>query len=122
MAHSLQGFPQSSYYGKSKKNGSAPAPKAAPKKMSTFEDEYQKFIRELKAKKEAQKQAEEKPIIPETPVQEEAPVIPETVATAPVDAPILNEETQPKKTRKKKEVVVETPAEPSAEPTIEGLD
>ena len=41
MAHSLQGFPQSSYYGKSKKNGSAPAPKAAPK------------------------QAEEKPIIPE---------------------------------------------------------
>ena len=61
MAHGLQGFPQSSYYGKSKKNGSAPAPKAAPKKMSTFEDEYQKFIRELKAKKEAQKQAEEQP-------------------------------------------------------------
>lgn len=110
MAHSLQGFPQSSYYGKSKKNGSAPAPKAAPKKMSTFEDEYQKFIRELKAKKEAQKQAEEQPIIPETPVQEEAPVIPETVA--PADAPILNETTTTTKKKKKKtEVVEETPVE-----------
>lgn len=114
MAHSLQGFPQSSYYGKSKKNGSAPAPapKAAPKKMSTFEDEYQKFIRELKAKKEAQKQAEEKPIIPETPVQEEAPVIPETVATVEETAPILNETTSTTKKKKKKtEVVEETPVE-----------
>jgi len=114
MAHSLQGFPQSSYYGKSKKNGSAPAPapKAAPKKMSTFEDEYQKFIRELKAKKEAQKQAEEKPIIPETPVQEEAPVIPETVATVEETDPILNETTTTTKKKKKKtEVVEETPVE-----------
>jgi len=112
MAHSLQGFPQSSYYGKSKKNGSAPAPKEAPKKMSTFEDEYQKFIRELKAKKEAQKQAEEKPIIPETPVQEEAPVIPETVATVEETAPILNETTTTTKKKKKKtEVVEETPVE-----------
>lgn len=109
MAHGLQGFPQSSYYGKSKKNGSAPAPKAAPKKISTFEDEYQKFIRELKAKKEAQKQAEEQPIIPETPVQEEAPVIPETVA--PADAPILNETTTTKKKKKKTEPVEETPVE-----------
>ena len=113
MAHGLQGFPQSSYYGKSKKNGSAPAPKAggkpAPKKMSTFEDEYQKFIRELKAKKEAQKQAEEQPIIPETPVQEEAPVIPETVA--PADAPILNETTTKKSRKKKTEPVEETPVE-----------
>lgn len=112
MAHSLQGFPQSSYYGKSKKNGSAPATKSAPKKMSTFEDEYQKFIRELKAKKEAQKQAEEKPIIPETPVQEEAPVIPETVATVEETAPILNEiTTTTKKKKKKTEVVEETPVE-----------
>jgi len=112
MAHSLQGFPQSSYYGKSKKNGSAPAPKAAPKKMSTFEDEYQKFIRELKAKKEAQKQAEEKPIIPETPVQEEAPVIPETVTTVEETAPILNETTSTTKKKKKKtEVVEETTVE-----------
>lgn len=111
MAHGLQGFPQSSYYGKSKKNGSAPAPKAAPKKMSTFEDEYQKFIRELKAKKEAQKQAEEQPIIPETPVQEEAPVIPETVATVEETAPILNETTTKKSRKKKTEVVEETPVE-----------
>lgn len=116
MAHGLQGFPQSSYYGKSKKNGSAPAPKAggkpAPKKISTFEDEYQKFISELKAKKEAQKQAEEQPIIPETPVQEEAPVIPETVATVEETAPILNETTTTTKKKKKKtETVVETPVE-----------
>lgn len=88
MAHSLQGFPQSSYYGKSNKNGSAPAPK------------------------EAQKQAEEKPIIPETPVQEEAPVIPETVATVEETAPILNETTTTTKKKKKKtEVVEETPVE-----------
>lgn len=93
MAHGLQGFPQSSYYGKSKKNGSAPAQKAAPKKMSTFEDEYQKFI-------------------PETPVQEEAPVIPETVATVEETAPILNETTTTTKKKKKKtEVVEETPVE-----------
>ena len=109
MAHGLQGFPQSSYYGKSKKNGSAPAPKAAPKKMSTFEDEYQKFIRELKAKKEAQKQEEVAPVIPETPVVEETPIIPETVA--PADAPILNETTTTKKKKKKTETVVETPVE-----------
>ncbi len=116
MAHGLQGFPQSSYYGKSNKNGSAPAPKAAPKaapkEMSTFEDEYQKFICELKAKKEAQKKAEEQPIIPETPVQEEAPVIPETVATVEETAPILNETTTTTKKKKKKtEVVEETPVE-----------
>ena len=76
-----------------------------------------------KAAEEAKK-AEEVKV--ETPVVEEpkveAEVIPETVATAPVDAPILNEEVMPKKTRKKKEVVEETPAEPAAEPTIEGLD
>lgn len=114
MAHGLQGFPQSSYYGKSNK-GNAPAPKAggkpAPKKMSTFEDEYQKFIRELKAKKEAQKQEEVAPVIPETPVQEEAPVIPETVATVEETAPILNETTTTKKKKKKTEPVEETPVE-----------
>lgn len=108
MAHGLQGFPQSSYYGKSRK-GNAPAPKAAPKKISTFEDEYQKFIGELKAKKEAQKQEEVAPVIPETPVVEEAPIIPETVA--PADAPILNETTTTKKKKKKTEPVVETPVE-----------
>ena len=97
MAHGLQGFPQSSYYGKSKKNGSAPAPKAGGKPAP---------------KKEAQKQAEEQPIIPETPVQEEAPVIPETVATVEETAPILNETTTTTKKKKKKtETVEETPVE-----------
>ena len=108
MAHGLQGFPQSSYYGKSNK-GNAPATKATPKKLNTFEDEYQKFIGELKAKKEAQKQEEVTPVIPETPVVEEAPIIPETVA--PADAPILNETTTTKKKKKKTETVVETPVE-----------
>lgn len=112
----------------------APIKKAVPqkKKLDSFEAEYQKFIADLKAKKAAEeaKKAEEtkkaEEVKVETPVVEEpkveAEVIPETVATAPVDAPILSEETQPKKTRKKKEVVIETPAEPAAEPTIEGLD
>lgn len=104
MAHGLQGFPQTSYYGKSRK-GNAPATKEAPKKLNTFEDEYQKFIGELKAKKEAQKQEEVAPVIPETPVVEETPIIPETVA--PVDAPILNEKTTTKKKKKKTETVVE---------------
>ena len=106
MAHGLQGFPQSSYYGKSRK-GNAPA--TSPKKLNTFEDEYQKFIGELKAKKEAQKQEEVAPVIPETPVVEETPIIPETVA--PADAPILNETTTKKSRKKKTETVVETPVE-----------
>lgn len=105
MAHGLQGFPQSSYYGKSRK-GNAPA---TPNKLNTFEDEYQKFNGELKAKKEAQKQEEVAPVIPETPVVEETPIIPETVA--PVDAPILNETTTKKSRKKKIETVVETPVE-----------
>ena len=57
----------------------------------------------------------------ETPVVEEpkTEVIPETVTTVAEDAPVLNEVTQPKKTKKKKvEPVVET----VAEPTIDGLD
>ena len=107
MAHGLQGFPQSSYYGKSRK-GNAPA---TPKKLNTFEDEYeyQKFIGELKAKKEAQNQEEVAPVIPETPVVEETPIIPETVV--PADAPILNETTTKKSRKKKTETVVETPVE-----------
>lgn len=105
MAHGLQGFPQSSYYGKSRK-GNAPA---TPKKLNTFEDEYQKFIGELKAKKEAQNQEEVAPVISETPVVEETPIIPETVA--PTDAPILNETTTKKSRKKKTETVVETTVE-----------
>ena len=94
----MQGFPRSSYYGVEKK--AAPAPAPAKKIEDQFEAEYQKFISDLKAKKEAE-------ILTETP-KEEAPIIPETVVTVAEDAPVLNEETQPKKKKKKKE---ETEAE-----------
>ena len=133
----LKGFPRRSYYGKSVekpvrnpvyRQPAKPAPKkAAPqKKIDSFEAEYQKFIADLKAKKAAEEAKKAEEIKVETPVVEEpkveAEVIPETVSTAPTDAPILNEEVKPKKTRKKKEIVEEAPAEPAAEPTIEGLD
>lgn len=87
----MQGFPRSSYYGVEKK--AAPAP--AKKIEDQFEAEYQNFISDLKAKKEAE-------VLTETP-KEEAPIIPETVVTVAEDVPILNEETQPKKKKKKKE-------------------
>lgn len=112
----MKGFPRRSYYGKSHAtptrdgfSGSAPA---TNKQINSFEAEYQKFIAELKAKKAAEEAKKE-----ETPVVEEpkAEVIPETVTTVAEDAPILNEETQPKKTKKKKTETV-------AEPTIDGLD
>ena len=60
------------------------------------------------------KKKEETPVLTEEP-KVEAEVIPETVTTVAEDAPVLNEETQPKKTKKKK-------AEPVVEPTIDGLD
>lgn len=91
----MQGFPRSSYYGVEKK--AAPAP--AKKIEDQFEAaEYQNFISDLKAKKEAE-------ILTETP-KEEDPIIPETVVTVAEDAPVLNEETQPKKKKKKKEETV----------------
>ena len=93
----MKGFPRHSYYGKSHvaptrggNGGTAPATK---KQINSFDEEYQKFIADLKAKKEAEAQKAE--------------------------APVLNEETQPKKTKKKK---TESVAEPVAEPTIDGLD
>lgn len=115
----MKGFPRRSYYGKShvaptRGGGSAPATKPATKKqIDSFEQEYQKFIADLKAKKEAEaaKKAEA-PVLTEEP---KAEVIPETVTTVAEDAPFLNEETQPKKTKKKK-------AETVVEPTIDGLD
>lgn len=118
----MKGFPRRSYYGKSHvaptrggNGGSAPATK---KQINSFEQEYQKFIAELKAKKEAEAKKEETPVLTEEP-KVEAEVIPETVTTVAEDAPVLNEVTQPKKTKKKKaEPVVET----VAEPTIDGLD
>lgn len=130
----LKGFPRRSYYGRTTEKpirveGITPpsktikkaAPKPAPKKqIDSFEAEYQKFIADLKAKKEteAAKKIEEAkvetPVLTEEP-KEEAEVIPETVTTVAEEAPILNEETQPKKTKKKK-------AETVDETTIDGLD
>ena len=115
----MKGFPRRSYYGKSHvaptrggNGGSAPATK---KQINSFEQEYQKFIAVLKAKKEAEAaKKEEAPVLTEEP-KVEAEVIPETVTTVAEDAPVLNEETQPKKTKKKK-------TEPVVEPTIDGLD
>lgn len=111
----MKGFPRHSYYGKSHvvptRGCSAPAPK---NQINSFEQEYQKFIEDLKAKKEAEANKEETPVLTEEP-KVEAEVIPETVTTVAEDAPVLNEETQPKKTKKKK-------AETVDEPTIDGLD
>ena len=108
----MKGFPRHSYYGKSHvvptRGGSAPAPK---NQINSFEQEYQKFIEDLKAKKEAEANKEETPVLTEEP-KVEAEVIPETVTTVAEDAPVLNEETQPKKKK----------AETVAEPTIDGLD
>lgn len=117
----MKGFPRRSYYGKShvaptRGGGSAPATKPATKKqIDSFEQEYQKFIADLKAKKEAEAaKKEEAPVLTEEP-KVEAEVIPETVTTVAEDAPVLNEETHPKKTKKKKSETV-------VEPTIDGLD
>ena len=111
----MKGFPRRSYYGKNHvattRAGSAPEPK---KQINSFEQEYQEFIEDLKAKKESESKKEETPVLTEEP-KVEAEVIPETVTTVTEDAPVLNEEVQPKKTKKKK-------AEPVAEPTIDGLD
>ena len=107
----MKGFPRRSYYGKSHvtptRGGSAPEPK---NQINSFEQEYQKFIEDLKAKKEAEEKKEETPVLTEEP-KVEAEVIPETVTTVAEDAPVLIE----KKTKKKK-------VEPVAEPTIDGLD
>ena len=104
----MKGFPRRSYYGKNHvattRAGSAPEPK---KQINSFEQEYQEFIADLKAKKESESKKEETPVLTEEP-KVEAEVIPETVTTVTEDA-------QPKKTKKKK-------TEPVAEPTIDGLD
>ena len=114
----MKGFPRHSYYGKSHvvptrggNVGTAPAPK---NQINSFEQEYQKFIADLKAKKEVEAKKEETTVLTEEP-KVEAEVIPETVTTVAEDAPVLNEETQPKKTKKKKTETVD-------EPTIDGLD
>lgn len=68
------------------------------KQVDSFEAEYQKFINELKAKKEAEKaKVEETPVVEET-----TPVVEDKVEETPVV-----DEPKPKKTRKKKEVIEE---------------
>lgn len=71
-------------------NISSPSTPATKKQIDSFEAEYQKFINELKAKKEAEKAKVEETVVEDK--VEETPVV---------------EEPKPKKTRKKKEVVVE---------------
>ena len=110
----MKGFPRHSYYGKSHvvptRGGNVGTAPATKKQINSFEQEYQKFIEDLKANKEAEAQKAEAPVLTEEP-KVEAEVIPETVTTVAEDAPVLNE----KKTKKKK-------AEPVEEPTIDGLD
>ena len=68
------------------------------KQVDSFEAEYEKFINELKAKKEAEKSnVEETPAV----VEETTPVVEDKVEETPVI-----DEPKPKKTRKKIEVVV----------------
>lgn len=118
----MKGFPRHSYYGKSHvaptRGGNVGTAPATKKQINSFDEEYQKFIADLKAKKEAEAQKAEAPVLTEEP-KVEAEVIPETVTTVAEDAPVLNEEAHPKKTKKKK---AEPVAEPVAEPTIDGLD
>ena len=80
------------------------------KQVDSFEAEYEKFINELKAKKEAEKSnVEETPVVEET-----TPVVEDKVEETPVVV-----EPKPKKTRKKKEVVVEEETDISEEPVNE---
>ena len=89
---------------------SSPSTPATQKQIDSFEAEYQKFINELKAKKEAEKaKVEETPVVEET-----TPVVEDKVEETPVV-----EEPKPKKTRKKKEVVVEEETDISEEPVNE---
>ena len=89
---------------------SSPSTPATQKQIDSFEAEYQKFINELKAKKEAEKaKVEETPVVEET-----TPVVEDKVEETPEV-----EEPKPKKTRKKKEVVVEEETDISEEPINE---
>lgn len=96
---------------------SSPSTPATKKQVDSFEAEYQKFINELKAKKEAEK-AKVEETQTESPVcEDDGKTEGETidVETTPVEVV----ETKPKKTRKKKEVVVEEETDISEEPVNE---
>lgn len=79
------------------------------KQVDSFEAEYEKFINELKAKKEA-----EKSNVEEKPVEETTSVVEDKVE----ETHVVNEP-KSKKTRKKKEVVVEEETDISEEPVNE---
>jgi len=90
---------------------SSPSTPATKKQVDSFEAEYQKFINDLKAKKEA-----EKAKVEETKVEE--PVCVDDGETDGETTPVVDEP-KPKKTRKKKEVVVEEETDISEEPVNE---
>lgn len=145
----MKGFPRKSYYGKHVETNKAPSKpnkarlerrkkakelltgrksvgkpaakltsKPARKTIDTFEAEYQKFIAQLKAKKAAEEKTVEVVEPTTAPVVEPEPVV------EPTPEPVVEE---PKKTTRKKKVVVEEPVEEFFEteptqPTIDGLD
>ena len=87
---------------------SKPSTPATKKQIDSFEAEYQKFINELKAKKEAEKAKAEETKVEEPVVEQtESPVYPDDGETEGETTPVEVVETKPKKTRKKKEVVEE---------------
>lgn len=89
---------------------SSPSTPATKKQLDSFEAEYQKFINELKVKKEVENaKVEETPVAEEQ--KEETPVVEDKVEETPVEVV----ETKPKKTRKKKEVTVEEETDISEE-------
>lgn len=93
---------------------STPSTPATKKQLDTFEAEYQKFINDLKAKKEVENAKDEvTPVVEES--KEETPAVEDKVEETPVEVV----ETKPKKTRKKKEVVVEEETDISEEPVNE---
>ncbi len=96
---------------------SSPSTPATKKQVDSFEAEYQKFINELKAKKEAEKAKVEEAQTEEPVCEDDGKTEGETVdvETTPVEVV----ETKPKKTRKKKEVVVEEETDISEEPVNE---
>lgn len=96
---------------------SSPSTPATKKQVDSFEAEYQKFINELKAKKEAKKAKVEETQTEEPVCEDDGKTDGETVdvETTPVEVV----ETKPKKTRKKKEVEVEEETDISEEPVNE---
>ena len=104
---------------------STPSTPATKKQLDSFEAEYQKFINDLKAKKEVEKveetQTEEEttPTVEETPVVEEPKDETQVVEDKVEETPVEVVETKPKKTRKKKEVIVEEETDISEEPVNE---